>query len=84
MCLKRCFSVGLSAETPIVPLIVGNSLHALKLAQNLFENGISVHPILPPAVAEDAARLRFFITSCHSREQLDCCIEHLLRFKDSS
>lgn len=82
--LNAGFSVGLSAETPIVPLIVGNSLHALKLAQNLFENGISVHPILPPAVAEDAARLRFFITSCHSREQLDCCIEHLLRFKDSS
>ena len=27
-------------------------------------------PILFPAVPEDKARLRFFVTSCHSSEQI--------------
>lgn len=76
------FATGLSAATPIIPLIIGNSLKALKLAQGLFESGICVHPILPPAVPEDDARLRFFISSCHTKEQLDYCVEQLIRLKD--
>ena len=77
------FSTGQSAGTPIVPVITGHSLRALKLAQGLFENGINVHAILPPAVPEHAARLRFFISSCHTRAQLDSTLEQLVRLKDT-
>ena len=34
------------------------------------ERGINVQPILYPAVEESATRLRFFITSCHSEQQI--------------
>src|SRR5690606_26352865 len=61
---------GLSNNTPVVPVITGNSQYALKLAHALFERGINVQPILYPAVEESAARLRFFITSLHTDEQI--------------
>jgi 7-keto-8-aminopelargonate synthetase-like enzyme len=67
---KRGLNTGLGNNTPVVPVVIGNSLHALKLSHELFELGINVQPILYPAVEESAARLRFFITSTHSEEQI--------------
>ncbi|QEG32981.1 Long-chain-fatty-acid--AMP ligase FadD32 [Bythopirellula goksoeyrii] len=61
---------GLSNNTPVVPVITGNSENALRLSHGLFERGINVQPILYPAVEESAARLRFFITSTHTEEQI--------------
>jgi 7-keto-8-aminopelargonate synthetase-like enzyme len=43
---------------------------ALKMSKALFDKGVNVQPILHPAVEEKAARLRFFITSAHSEEQI--------------
>jgi len=42
----------------------------LRLSRALFDRGINVHPILPPAVADRSARLRFFITTNHSEAQI--------------
>ncbi|NOY28708.1 MAG: aminotransferase class I/II-fold pyridoxal phosphate-dependent enzyme, partial [Planctomycetes bacterium] len=61
---------GLSDNTPVVPVITGSSEKALLLSHALFERGINVQPILYPAVEDSAARLRFFITSSHSEEQI--------------
>ncbi|MDB4863420.1 aminotransferase class I/II-fold pyridoxal phosphate-dependent enzyme [Pirellulaceae bacterium] len=67
---KRGLDTGLGNNTPVVPVIIGNSLHALQLSHQLFERGINVQPILYPAVEEAAARLRFFISSTHTDEQI--------------
>ena len=67
---KRGLDTGLGNNTPVVPVIIGNSLHALQLSYQLFERGINVQPILYPAVEEAAARLRFFISSTHTDEQI--------------
>ncbi|NOZ40128.1 MAG: aminotransferase class I/II-fold pyridoxal phosphate-dependent enzyme [Planctomycetes bacterium] len=61
---------GTSNNTPVVPVITGNSEYALRLSQALFQRGINVQPILYPAVEESAARLRFFITSTHTEQQI--------------
>ena len=61
---------GDSAGTPIIPCIVGDSLKTLRLSTALLRRGINVNPILYPAVPEELARLRFFVTSCHSEEQI--------------
>jgi 7-keto-8-aminopelargonate synthetase-like enzyme len=53
-----------------VPVILGNSAHALMSAQMLFQQGINVLPILHPAVEEERARLRFFITAVHTADQI--------------
>lgn len=57
-------------ESPVVPVITGDSMKALKLSEILLDRGINAKPIIYPAVAEDAARLRFFLSSTHSEEQL--------------
>ncbi|WP_438823373.1 aminotransferase class I/II-fold pyridoxal phosphate-dependent enzyme [Nocardia cyriacigeorgica] len=61
---------GDSHDTPIIPCIVGDSLKALRLSNALLRRGINVNPILYPAVPEDLARLRFFVTACHSEQQI--------------
>ena len=60
----------MSKDSPVVPVILGNSMDCLRLSQALFERGINVQPILHPAVEEQAARLRFFITSNHTEQQI--------------
>ena len=67
---EKGLDTGLSNNTPVVPVILGNSIHALLLSKALFERGINVQPILYPAVEEEKARLRFFITSAHSEAQI--------------
>ncbi|MFM8498087.1 MAG: aminotransferase class I/II-fold pyridoxal phosphate-dependent enzyme [Planctomycetia bacterium] len=61
---------GSSADTPIVPVIVGSSQRAIRVSQRLLEAGINARPILYPAVREAAARVRFFITCEHTEEQI--------------
>src|SRR5262249_19858107 len=55
------FDTGSSSGTAVIPLIMGDSMRCLRVAQRLFERGINVQPILYPAVPEAGARLRFFI-----------------------
>lgn len=71
-------------ESPVIPVITGDSMWALKLSERLLDLGVSsssiaagekgpginAKPIIFPAVANDAARLRFFMTSLHTEEQL--------------
>ena len=59
-----------AGESGVIPVIVGNSFHALLLSDALKKAGINVQPILYPAVADNASRLRFFLSSLHSEEQL--------------
>ncbi len=70
LCKARGLNTGLGNNTPVVPVITGNSMHALLLSRALFERGINVQPILYPAVEEEKARLRFFITAAHTEDQL--------------
>ncbi|MEX2173452.1 MAG: aminotransferase class I/II-fold pyridoxal phosphate-dependent enzyme [Pirellulaceae bacterium] len=67
---ERNLNTGMSNNTAVVPIITGNSMHALLLSRALFERGINVQPILYPAVEEEKARLRFFITATHTEAQL--------------
>ncbi|MBI3837083.1 MAG: aminotransferase class I/II-fold pyridoxal phosphate-dependent enzyme [Planctomycetia bacterium] len=67
---QRGLDTGISQGSPVIPVIIGNSMDCLRLSQALFERGINVQPILHPAVEEKAARLRFFITSDHTEQQM--------------
>jgi len=72
---ERGLNTGLSNNTPVVPVILGNSLHALQLSHRLYVRGINVQPILYPAVEESAARLRFFITARHTEPQIQTTVD---------
>lgn len=60
-------SLGLS---PVIPVVTGDSMIAMQLSSRLLDEGINAKPIIYPAVAEDSARLRFFLSSTHTEEQL--------------
>jgi 7-keto-8-aminopelargonate synthetase-like enzyme len=82
---ERCLNTGSSGGTPVVPVIIGNSVKTLRLASAMLRRGINVHPILHPAVPEHASRLRFFITVNHSeaeiREAVDAVADELGRLR---
>lgn len=61
---------GTSTGLAVIPAITGSSLKAARLSTALLEQGINVQPIIHPAVPEQAARLRFFISCEHTEEQL--------------
>ncbi|HEY6564179.1 MAG TPA: aminotransferase class I/II-fold pyridoxal phosphate-dependent enzyme [Pirellulaceae bacterium] len=71
---KEGLPTGSSEGTPVIPVIVGSSRIALELSQRLLVHGIIVHPIMYPAVEEAGARLRFFVTSEHSEDQIKRCV----------
>jgi 7-keto-8-aminopelargonate synthetase-like enzyme len=76
---ERGLNTGTSNNTPVVPVIIGNSLYALLLSRRLFDCGINVLPILHPAVEEAAARLRFFITANHTEEEIRFTVDAVHR-----
>lgn len=73
-------NVGESVGVAIVPVILGSSLKATQACAALLEAGINVQPILYPAVPERSARLRFFLSCDHTREQVDTTLEVLAAF----
>ncbi|MFE2243757.1 aminotransferase class I/II-fold pyridoxal phosphate-dependent enzyme [Streptomyces virginiae] len=60
-------ATGSSADTPIVPVLLGDSARTLHVADRLFARGVIADPIFHPAVEEGLSRLRFFLT-CEHRE----------------
>ena len=67
----------MSNNTPVVPIILGNSVDSLRASRQMALRGVNVQPILYPAVEEKAARLRFFITAAHSFEQIEYTVAAL-------
>ncbi|MFZ5445149.1 MAG: aminotransferase class I/II-fold pyridoxal phosphate-dependent enzyme [Myxococcota bacterium] len=67
---ERGINTGMTKDTAVVPAIIGNSVLCLQVSDALKKRGINVQPILYPAVEEDQARLRFFLSSLHQESQL--------------
>ena len=64
--LDTATSTGLA----VIPVITGSSFKAGRLSSALFERGINAQPILYPAVPEQSARVRFFVSCEHTEEQI--------------
>ena len=67
--------VGRSAGYSVVPIIVGGSALAARLSTALGKRGLNVQPITYPAVEEGEARLRFFVTSAHTSQQIKQAVQ---------
>jgi len=70
---------GFSAGLSVIPAITASSIRAARLSQELAEQGISAQPILYPAVSENAARVRFFISSDHTEQDIKDTVSVLAR-----
>jgi 8-amino-7-oxononanoate synthase len=80
---ERGLNTGAAGGTPVIPIIVGNSVRCILLSRALFRRGINVQPIIHPAVPEHATRLRVFVTVNHTesfiREAVDAIAEELAK-----
>jgi 8-amino-7-oxononanoate synthase len=61
----------LASQTPIQPLIIGESRAAVKVSQALAEAGILVPAIRPPSVPQGTARLRISLSAAHSTDDVE-------------
>lgn len=68
------FNIG-NSQTPITPVIVGESGLAKKFSARLFEEHVFALPIVYPMVARDKARIRTMISAALTREDLDFAIK---------
>jgi 8-amino-7-oxononanoate synthase len=66
---------GSEANTPVVPVIVGEDWQAVLLWKALFEAGVYTNVALHPAVPPGGALLRTSLMATHEREQLDRALE---------
>jgi 8-amino-7-oxononanoate synthase len=68
------FRTGLAEGTPILPIIVGDTQKAVLTGVGLLHEGINANAITYPSVPLGEERLRFFISSEHTREQIDTAL----------
>ena len=63
------------SQTPITPVIVGESSVAKELSNSLYDEGVFALPIVFPMVARDKARIRTMMNAGLTREDLDFALE---------
>src|SRR5438270_3255936 len=65
----------LPGETPIVPIIVGETATAIRMSDMLLDEGVFVTGFGFPVVPQGQARVRCQLSAAHSRDDLDQAIE---------
>jgi 7-keto-8-aminopelargonate synthetase-like enzyme len=68
------FDIG-TAETPIVPLRIGDMEKTLLFWRALFDGGVFTNPVLSPAVPPDSTLIRTSFMAIHTDEELDRILE---------
>ena len=61
----------LEGETPIIPVIIGETAAAIRMSEMLLDEGVFVTGFGFPVVPQGTARVRCQISAAHSRDDLD-------------
>jgi len=72
----------MNSDTAIQPLLLGSSEKAIRISQQLEQQGFLISAIRPPTVPKDQARLRITLSAEHEHEHIDRlleALEHLLK-----
>lgn len=59
------------SETPIVPVVIGDDMKTFAFWRALFDAGIYVNPVIPPAVPPNLSLLRTSYMATHTDAQLE-------------
>jgi glycine C-acetyltransferase len=71
----------LPGEHPIVPVMFGEAMPAVRMAEKLLEKGVYVIPFSFPVVPKGKARIRTQVSAAHSREDLQFAVEKFAESK---
>ena len=69
----------LAGETPIVPVILGETAHAIEMSELLLGEGVFVTGFGYPVVPQGQARVRCQLSAGHTREDLDFALQAFRR-----
>lgn len=72
------FEIG-PTETPIIPLYIRDNDKTFIITQELYEQGIFVNPVIPPACSPDDTLIRFSLMATHTKAQIDEAVEKLTK-----
>lgn len=72
------FEIG-HTSTPIIPLYVRDMEKTFTVTKMLFDEGVFVNPVVPPACSPSDTLIRFSLMATHSKEQVDFAIEKLVK-----
>lgn len=63
------------SETPVIPILVGDlNIMAIQW-RALFDAGVFINPVIPPAVPQHSCRLRISMMATHTDEQIDFVLD---------
>jgi glycine C-acetyltransferase len=68
-----------ASETPITPIIIGDSKLTMEFSKELFKEGVLATGITFPTVPEGKARIRTIMTATHTKDELQQALEVLDR-----
>jgi glycine C-acetyltransferase len=69
----------LPGETPIIPVIVGETATAIRMSEELLEEGVFVTGFGFPVVPHGTARIRCQISAAHTRDDLDFALRAMAK-----
>ncbi|MBX3728165.1 MAG: pyridoxal phosphate-dependent aminotransferase family protein [Candidatus Sumerlaeia bacterium] len=67
------------SETPIIPIVIGDTIACFRFWAALHEAGIFVNPVVAPATPPNRALIRLSVMATHTREQLAFALEAIER-----
>ena len=73
------FEIG-NTSTPIIPLYVRDIEKTFVVTKMLFEEGIFINPVIPPACSPEDTLIRFSLMATHTVEQIDIAVEKLFKW----
>lgn len=64
-----------TSETPIIPVVIGDMIECFMFWKDLFEAGVYVNAVIPPAVPQGQSLVRTSYMATHTNDQLDAILE---------
>lgn len=62
-------------ESQVIPIIVGHDYRLREISKRIHEKGLYTGVVTYPAVSNKRTRLRLSMSSNHTKEQMDACLE---------
>ena len=72
----------LNTQTPIIPLVVGDTTILTSMVKDAFDSGYFINAIIPPVVPANLTRFRISVMASHTRKDMDGLVDLLISLFD--
>ena len=72
------FEIG-ATSTPIIPIYIRDTEKTFMVTKMLWDEGVFVNPVVPPACSPQDTLIRFSLMATHTKEQVDRALEGMVR-----